>query len=127
MADTKETGEQEQINETVLIAHVTVHLKSGDSFELLPFEDTSDVKSRVSDLMGDWFKSGFLIRGARIYPWHQVKLVEATEVAELSKRESEQRFEQWEALDPAHLQQSFWKTKQMREKKSDGDVKQESH
>ena len=127
MTDTKEKVEQEQANETILLARVSVHLKSGESFELLPFEDTNDVKSKVNDLIGDWSKSGFLIYGSFIYPWHQVKLVEATEVVELSKSESRQRLEEWNAPALAHLQQCFWKTKQEREKKVDGNVKEENH
>ena len=38
-------------SDTVLIAYATVHLESGESFELLPFEDANDVKSRVCDLI----------------------------------------------------------------------------
>ena len=43
MADKKETERPE--GETVLVANVTVHLTSGTSFELLPFQDDVDVKS----------------------------------------------------------------------------------
>ena len=42
MADKKETERPE--GETVLVANVTVHLTSGTSFELLPFQDDVDVK-----------------------------------------------------------------------------------
>jgi hypothetical protein len=57
--------------DTVLVAYVTVHLEDGETFELFPFEDTHDVKSKVSALVADWVKSGFLVRGNRIYPWHR--------------------------------------------------------
>lgn len=113
-------NEREQ-DETVLLAHVKVHMISGDSFELLPFEDPNDVKSRVSDLIGDWSKSGFLVRGSRIYPWHQVRLIEATSVEELSRGEARQRQEEWAARDVERLQQSFWRTKQPREKDKEGE------
>jgi hypothetical protein len=106
---------------TVLVAWVTVHLESGDSFELLPFEDAHDVKSKVSELMKDWAGSGFLIRGSEIYPWHRVQRIVATKIEELSRTDSKKRLEEWQAKDTARLQQSFWKTKQPPEKKCEGD------
>lgn len=109
MADSKQNGQPG--DETVLLAHVTVHLLSGESFELLPFEDDRDVKSRVSDLLEDWQDSGFLIRGNRIYPWHQVQFVEATDVQELARAESARRMEEWRGREVYRLQQSFWRTK----------------
>jgi len=108
MADKKETERPE--SGTVLVAYVTVHLTSGDSFELLPFQDDVDVKSKVTDLLDDWAKSGYLVRGGHIHPWHRVKLVEAT-VTELSRRDSEQQLIEWQTSDLTHLQQAFWKTK----------------
>jgi len=104
---------------TVLVAFVTVHLESGESFELLPFEDPEDVKSKVSDLLADWAKSGFLIQGSHIHPWHQVLRVEATEVVELSRADSLLRRQEWESRDLYRLQQSFWKTKKERKKESE--------
>jgi hypothetical protein len=121
MADTNEKSQEG--NETVLVAYVTVHLESGESFELLPFEDAHDVKSKVSDLMGDWAKSGFLIRGSHIYPWHRVQRIEATKVEEMSESDSRRRLDEWQAKDMARLQQGFWKTKQAREKKEEGGEK----
>lgn len=100
---------------TVLVAHVTVHLQSGESFDLLPFRDDNDVKSRVTELIEDWCRSGYLIRGARIYPWHEVKLIESAPVEELTKSEAEQRLIEFQTLDLAHMQQSFWKTKRPRQ------------
>ncbi len=119
MADAN--GKDGKDDGTVLVAWVTVHLESGDSFELLPFEDAQDVKSKVSDLMKDWAKSGFLIRGSEIYPWHRVKRIVATKVEELSSTDSKRRLEEWQAKDTARLQQSFWKTKKAREKKDEGE------
>jgi hypothetical protein len=119
MADKKETERPE--DETVLAAYVTVHLTSGDSFELLPFRDDADVKSKVTDLLDDWAKSGYLVRGGHIYPWHQVKLVEATSITELSRRDSEQQLVEWQTSDLTHLQQAFWKTKHPRKSKQDGE------
>jgi hypothetical protein len=122
MADADERA----ANETVLVAYVTVHLVSGERFELLPFEDANDVKAKVSDLLGDWAKSGFLIRGGDIVPWHQVRRVEATRVEELSRDESALRRKEWEAREAMRLQQSYWRTKRegkQKEEKS-GDEQQ---
>lgn len=112
---------------TVLIAHVTVHLVNGESFDLLPFESAEDVKSKVNDLVESWGKSGFLLRGRRIYPWHQVLQIEVTSVEELSQSEAAQRLIDWEISDQLRLQNGFWKTKKEREKKEEsGKGKQES-
>ena len=93
MAD--ENGETGTANDTVLVAYVTVHLESGDSFELLPFEDTHNVKSKVCELMKAWAKSGFLIRGSEIYPWQRVRRIEATRVEEMSLHDSKLQREEW--------------------------------
>jgi hypothetical protein len=110
-------------SDTVLLAYVTVHLQNNESFELLPFEDAQDVKSKVSDLLADWARSGFLIRGSRIYPWHQVRLIEANEVLDLRRDESTRRIAEWQARDLAHMQQSFWRTKHAQEKTGEGEGK----
>jgi len=111
--------EENKLPDSILIAHVTVHLLSGDSFELLPFESAEDVKSKVNDLMESWAKSGFLLRGRYIYPWHQVRRIEVTSVEELSRQESEQQLIDWEINDQFRLQQGFWKTKKQRENKEE--------
>src|ERR1700727_3333320 len=98
MADANKTTQDDG---TVLVAYVTVHLESGEQLELLPFEDAQDVKSKVSALMGDWAKSGFLIRGSEIIPWHRVQRVEATKVEELSQSDSKKRLDDWQAKDTA--------------------------
>lgn len=116
---------QQPQNDTVLVAYVTVHLQSGESFELLPFEDAGDVKSKVADLLADWARSGFLIQGNRIYPWHQVLRIEAAEVLELSRADSRLRMEEWQSRDLFRLQQSFWRTKRPREAKGGGDEEKE--
>jgi hypothetical protein len=119
MIDNKAEGAGQQQSETVFIAYTVVHLASGESFELLPFWDSLDVKSKVTDLLDDWAKSGYLVRGNRIYPWHQVRLIEATSVTELSRHQAEQQIIEWQAKDLAHMQPSFWKVKQARRKKED--------
>ena len=111
--------QEEQANETVLVAHVTVHLNDGENFELLPFMDTKDVKSKVTDLLGDWSKSGFLVRGGQIVPWHRVQWVEVTRVEELSRADADRRLADWTSRDQEKFQQSFWKTKEARQKKDE--------
>ncbi len=109
----KQSGTQaHQGPQTILIAHVTVHLVTGESFELYPFVDEEDVKAKVSDLVEGWASSGFLLRGPRLYPWHQVRLLETTGVEEITHEEARRRLLSWEAADQARMQQSFWKTKQ---------------
>jgi hypothetical protein len=104
-------------NETLLVAEVRVHLDDGESFELLPFVDAKDVKSKVSDLLEEWSKSGFLVRGSQIIPWHCVRRVEALRVESLSPAAAERRLTEWATRDQRQYQQSFWKTKEPREKK----------
>ena len=112
--------EKDKLPDTLLIAHATVYLESGESFDLLPFESADDVKSEVNDLMENWAKSGFLLRGRYIYPWHRVQRIEVTSVEEMSRAESEQKLMDWEISDQFRLQDGFWKTKRPREKKAEG-------
>lgn len=115
MADKNGKTETLLPTDTVLVAWVTVHLDDGETFELFPFEDTHDVKSRVSDLVADWVKSGFLVRGNRIVPWHCVRRLEATRVEDLKLADARLRREQWQAQEAERLQQSLWRTKEPRE------------
>ena len=111
------------VTDTVLVAYVTVHLEDGESFELLPFEDTHDVKSKVSDLVEEWVRSGVLVRGNQLIPWHRVRRVEATKVEDLKLADAQLRREQWQAKETERLQQSFWLTKVPREKRNEGEKK----
>lgn len=114
-------GETLLVTDTVLVAYVTVHLEGGESFELLPFEDTHDVKSKVSDLVEEWVRSGVLVRGNQLIPWHRVCLLEATKVEELKLADAQLRREQWHAQDTERLRQSFWQTRLPREKRNQGE------
>ncbi len=107
--------------ETLLIAHVTAHLVTGESFELYPFVDPDDVKAKVSELVEGWASSGFLLRGSRMYPWHQVRILETTAVEEITRQEAQQRLLAWQAEDQAKAVQSFWKTKHDKNKKDGGE------
>lgn len=106
-----------RFNDTVLIAWATVHLESGESIELLPFEDPNDVKSRVCDLIADWARSGYLVRGNMYYPWHRVRRVEVTKVVEMTRAEAERELHSNGAQESARMQRSFWRTKHPRERK----------
>lgn len=119
MADKNGQGETLLVTDTVLVAYVTVFLEDGESFQLLPFEDPHDVKSRVGDLVRDWAQSGFLVRGSRIIPWHRVQRLEAAKVEELKLEDARLRREQWQAQETERLQQSFWQTKEPRAKKDE--------
>lgn len=112
MADTPDKEAQENNQPKVLlIAHAKALLASGESLELLPIKHEDDVKSEVSALMESWAKSGFLIHGRFVYPWHQVRSVEITSVEELPQREAHQRLESLYAADRARVQESFWRTR----------------
>jgi hypothetical protein len=111
--------EETQLSDTILVAHAKVYLVGGETFDLLPFQSTEDVKSEVNDLMENWAKSGFLLRGRRIYPWHQVVRVEVTSVDELSRSEAAQQLVDWETHDLYRVQQNFWKMKKARGKKDE--------
>jgi len=108
-------NEKQRADETVLIAWATVQLDSGETFDLLPFEDANDVKSKVEDLLEDWAKSGFLARGNEFYPWHRVKKIEATKVVEMTRIEADRQRAADGTQELIQMQQSFWKTKQARE------------
>ena len=103
--------QDQQQPETLLIAHVTAHLLDGSSFELYPFVDPEDVKAKVSELVGGWAGSGFLLRGSRMIPWHQVRVLETTAVEEITRQEAQQRLLRWQAEDQLKAVQGFWKTK----------------
>lgn len=105
-------------SDTVLFAYATVHLESGESFELLPFEDPNDVKSRVCDLIEDWARSGYLVRGNLYYPWHRVRRVEVTKVVELTLAEAERQRRADGSEETARLQRSFWRTKHARSREN---------
>jgi hypothetical protein len=121
VAEKNEKAETLLPTDTVLVAYVTVHLEDGESFALLPFEDTHDVKSKVTDLAEEWVRSGVLVRGNRLIPWHRVRRLEATKVEEMKLVDAQLRREQWQAQETERLQQSFWQTKLPREKRNEGE------
>ncbi len=121
-----EQDEKQSRPDTLLIAHVTAHLLDGSSFELYPFVDPEDVKAKVAELVGGWAGSGFLLRGARMIPWHQVRLLETSSVEEITRQEARQRLLRWQAEDQLKAVQGFWKTKKEQEGDGkDGEKKEE--
>ena len=131
MADSNEKKQDdkggEKQPEVVLIAHLHAVLVSGETLELLPIRHENDVKSDVTKLLEDWAKSGFLLRGSIAYPWHQVRLVEVTQVEELAPHVVHQRMLELEGASRAQMQQGFWKTRANAESKDkkDGDDSEE--
>jgi hypothetical protein len=97
--------------QVLLIAQLRAHLVSGESFDLLPIKDEHDVKSEVESLVQSWAESGFLVHGRFIYPWHQVKHVEVTQVEEMPLQLAHQRFEELYAAERARMQEDFWRTR----------------
>jgi hypothetical protein len=108
-------------NETpvLLIAQMRAHLVSGETFELLPIKHENDVKSEVESLTQSWAESGFLVHGRFIYPWHQVKWVEVTQVEELPLQLADRRYDQLYAAERARMQENFWRTRHKTEKKAE--------
>jgi hypothetical protein len=111
--DTKEEKEPK----VLLIAQLRAFLVSGESFDLLPIKHEQDVKSEVESLVESWAESGFLVHGRFIYPWHQVRQVEVTQVEEMPLQLAHQRFEELYAAQRARMQEDFWRTRRKTEKK----------
>ena len=106
-SDTKEKQE----SQVLLIAQLRAFLVNGDSFDLLPIKHEQDVKTEVEALIRSWAESGFLVHGRFIYPWHQVKHVEVTEVEEMPLHLAHQRFEEFYAAERARMKEDFWRTR----------------
>ncbi len=121
--ETRGDAPRDPMYETLLIAHVTAHLLDESSFELYPFVDEKDVKTKISELTGGWASSGFLLRGAHLIPWHRVSHLETTSVEEITRQEAQQRLLNWQAEDQLQAVKNFWKTKE--EKKEDGEKSSE--
>jgi hypothetical protein len=111
--DTKEENQPK----VLLIAQLRAFLVSGESFALLPIKHEQDVKTEVESLVESWAESGFLLHGRFIYPWHQIKHVEVTEVEEMPLQLAQQRFDDLYAAQRARMQEDFWRTRQKSEKK----------
>jgi hypothetical protein len=92
----------------MLIAHVKVHLVTGETVELLPVRHESDVKKEVTGLLEGWASSGFLIWEKFVYPWHQVQMIELA-VESLSSEQAAQRMLDLQGADRARLHEEFWR------------------
>lgn len=112
-SDPKHTNE----TQVLLIAQLRAHLVSGESFDLLPIKHENDVKSEVESLTQSWAESGFLVHGRFIYPWHQVKWVEVTQVEEMPLQLAYRRYDELYAAERARMQENFWRTRHKTEKK----------
>lgn len=114
-SDPKHTNE----TQVLLIAQLRAHLVSGESFDLLPIKHENDVKSEVESLTQSWAESGFLVHGRFIYPWHQVKWVEVTQVEEMPLQLAYRRYDELYAAERARMQENFWRTRHKTEKKTE--------
>jgi hypothetical protein len=103
--------------QVLLIAHLRAHLVSGESFDLLPIKHEQDVKSEVESLIQSWSESGFLLHGRFVYPWHEVKHLEVTQVEEMPTALAHQRYEEFYGIDRSRAQDDFWRTRRKSEKK----------
>jgi hypothetical protein len=104
----------------LLIAQMRAHLVSGESFDLLPIKHENDVKTEVESLIQSWADSGFLVHGRFIYPWHQVKRIEVTQVEEMPLQLAHKHYDELYAAQRARLQEDFWHTRRKTEKKAEG-------
>jgi hypothetical protein len=107
----------------LLIAQVKVNLLNGDLIDLLPFKHEEDVRAEVNKFIEEWVKTGFLLKGNFLYPWHQVKNVEVVWVKALIKAEAKPYLDAWQMDTDA--QKSFWKTRKPAGKQAD-EKKEES-
>jgi hypothetical protein len=113
--------------QVLLIANVRAHLVSGESFDLLPIQHEQDVKSEVESLVESWSQSGFLVHGRFIYPWHQVKHVEVTQVEEMPMELAHQRYPEFYGAKRARAQEDFWRTRGKAEKTEKREAGTPSH
>ncbi|HEY3989794.1 MAG TPA: hypothetical protein VGM02_10885 [Acidobacteriaceae bacterium] len=117
MANESETNNNEP--QVLLIAQLRAYLVSGESFDLLPIKHEQDVKSEVESLMENWAESGFLVHGRFIYPWHQVRHIEVTQVEEMPFELAHQRYREFYSAERARSQEDFWRTRRKTEKESE--------
>ena len=100
------TDDRDRAGRVVLIAHLRAYLTSGGSFDLVPIEDSRDVKGAVESLLRSWAESGFLVHGRFVYPWHQVQHIEVLQV-----EEREREAEAANVGDRTRAQEAFWRTR----------------
>jgi hypothetical protein len=91
----------------MLVAHLKARLVSGETIELLPVKQETDVKKELTSLLEGWASSGFLIWEKFVYPWHQVQSIEVT-IQSLSAAEAAQSMMSLQGADRARLHEEFW-------------------
>lgn len=95
----------------LLIAQLRAHLVSGESIDLLPIKHETNVKNEVQSLVQSWSESGFLTHGRFIYPWHQVKRVDVTQVEEMPLQLAQRRYDELYAAQRTRADEEFWHTR----------------
>ena len=104
-----EKQEEQKKEDVLLVAEVRAHFLDGATVNLLPFKNEEDVRAEVNKFIEDWSKTGFLLKGNFMYPWHQVKSVEVLSVRSMTHAEAQPYLTDWERDTEA--QKVFWKTR----------------
>jgi len=106
----EETGNDDaQQGDELLIAEVKAYFIDGEAVDLLPFKHETDVRAEVNKFIEEWVKTGFLLQGPFLYPWHQVKMVEVVSVQALTHAQAAPYLENWR--QDTEAQKAFWKTR----------------
>ena len=115
MAEYKEKDEPKE--DIILIAEATAFFVDGETVDLLPFKHEEDVHAEVNKLIEEWSKTGFLLKGRFLLPWHQVKMIEVVSVQAMTHAEAGPYVEQWR--QDTEAQKAFWKTRKPQGKKEE--------
>jgi hypothetical protein len=113
----KPDDKDRQKEDILLVARVKAFLLNGDSIDLLPFKHEEDVRAEVNKFIEDWAKTGFLLKGSFLYPWHQVKMLEVVSVSALTHAQAPPYLEDWRKDTEA--QKAFWKTRKSQAKQDE--------
>ncbi len=116
MAESKES-KNDPNEDVILTAEVRAHFIDGETVDLLPFKHEDDVRAEINKFIEDWSKTGFLLKGNLMYPWHRIKLVEVVSVQALTRAQATPYFEQWR--QDTEAQKAFWKTRKPQAKKEE--------
>jgi hypothetical protein len=116
-------SEDEQRQDSLLIAQVRAYFLNGEAVDLLPFKHATDVRAEIDKFISDWAKTGFLVKERFFYPWHQVKSVEVISVQEMTNLQAEPYLAAWR--EDTEEQKLFWKTRKPQDKEKEDDKSKE--
>jgi len=115
-----EANYEEPNEDAILIAEVRATMLDGETVALLPFKHEEDVRAEVNKFVGDWAKTGFLLKDNFLYPWHRVKAVEVASVQRMTRSQAQPYLDAW--TEDTEAQKTFWKTHK-RKSKGEGENK----